>query len=112
MSEIDYFPSAVLYSGTPSTANIASNFPQPPLFSKRIPQQMTDSYEYQIPEYLPLKDMIADKSPLMFQRGGYAGLNPGSESIAKCVMLGISGNYYCNGPQIKPSVQLLGTYGP
>jgi hypothetical protein len=109
---LDYFPGAINYIAPPPTATVTANFPQHPLVKKQIPQQMTDNYEYQIPEYLLLKDMSADKTPLVFQRGGYMGLNPTSESIAKCAALGISGNYYCNGPQIKPHVQLLGTYGP
>jgi hypothetical protein len=111
-SSSDFYPSAILYTGAPKTAAVAANFPQHPLVSKHIPQTITDNYEYQIPEYLLLKDMTADKTPLVFQRGGYSGLSPVAESVAKCTALGISGNYYCNGPQIKPSVQLLGTYGP
>lgn len=112
LSGWDFFPGAVNYVEVPKTVEVVANFPQRPLVGKRIPQEMIDNYEYQIPEYLLLKDMTADKTPLVFQRGGYSGLSPVAESVAKCTALGISGNYYCNGPQIKPSVQLLGTYGP
>jgi hypothetical protein len=112
VNSLDFDSSAILYTGAPKTAAVAANFPQHPLVSKHIPQSMTDNYEYQIPEYLLLKDMTYDKSPLVFQRGGFSGLSPVAESVSKCVMLGISSNYYCNGPQPKPHVQLLGTYGP
>jgi hypothetical protein len=111
-NDLDYFPAAVTYTGAPSTAFVASNFPQRPLVNQSIPQGHVNNYDYQVPTYLLLKDMSADKTPLVFQRGGYMGLPPTAEGIAKCATASLSGNFYCGASQSKPSVQLLGTYGP
>lgn len=111
-NDLDFFPAAILYTGTPKAASVVSNFPQKPLITQNIPQGHVNNYDYQVPTYLSLRDMTANKTPLVFQTGGYMGLPPTVEAVAKCTTQGVSGNFYCNTPQSKPSVQLLGTYGP
>lgn len=111
-NEFDYFPSAITYTGGPKTASLVSNFPTAPLMSQNIPQSGLGMYDLQVPTYLLLKDMAANKTPLVFQRGGYQGLPPTVEPLAKCANESTSGQFYCTSPPVKPSAQLLGVYGP
>lgn len=77
--------------------NVANNFPTAPLTSLTVSQAAAHSNLYQIPGYLLLKDMTADKSNLINQRGGYSAENPNKQqSKLRCYTEQASSTYYCD----------------
>lgn len=108
----DWSPAAAALTRGPSLVHVANNFPAAPLSSSTLPQAKAGTFDYQIPDYLPLRDMSADKSPLAIQRGGYSGLPPTIDNAAKCQMDTLSSRYYCPLLQNARGPVLLGTYGP
>lgn len=109
---IDFFPGAAALTKGPNYAVVTSDFPDRPLQTQKLPQYKTDSYNYQIPSSLLLKDMAVNKTPLAIQRGGYSGLPPTVEPLLHANSLDASLNFYGKlGPNIRGPI-LLGAYGP
>lgn len=108
----DFYPGAAALTRGPSSAVVTASFPDRPLQTQQIPQFKTNSFNYEVPSSLLLKDMAANKTPLAIQRGGYAGLPPTVEPILHASSLNVSANYYSKlGSNIRGPI-LLGTYGP
>ncbi len=77
--------------------NVTNNFPTKPLTSVTISQTDAHSDLYNPPGYLMLKDMAADKSALIMQRGGYTGENPVNQpNKLSCFQQQVSSMYYCD----------------
>jgi hypothetical protein len=82
-----------------NNVTVGSPFYLPSGMHRVVSQAAAHSAYYQIPDYLLLKDLAADKTPLTSQRGGYSGENPARQDPIKlkCNMEQSSSKYYCDG---------------
>jgi hypothetical protein len=108
----DFYPGSRAFTQGPSSAVVTASFPDRPLHTQQIPQSRVHSFDYQVPNWLLLKDMAVNKTPLAIQRGGYSGVPPTVEPILHSSSLDLSARYYNQlGANIRGPI-LLGTYGP
>jgi hypothetical protein len=76
---------------------VTATFPSGPNTYLAVSQAAAHSSFYQVPEYLTLRDLTADKSDLIMQRGGYSAEDPNTYQPSKlhCYEGKASTTYYC-----------------
>ena len=79
-----------------TSAYVINNGPTRPLTGLTVPQEVAHSLIYEIPDYMRLGDMSADKSSLIMQRGGYSAENVNKQPAKlHCYEENASAKYYC-----------------
>lgn len=102
VSTQDFYPGAA-NSVKLNTASVPMSVAIPPAIEQVIPQHYAHSLLYEVPPYIPLKDMTSSKNPLISDRGGYSHTDPQTNQHMdlSCLSGRMQSVQYCSPSQLK-----------